>query len=64
MFNRVAIDESDRRNVIIVVMVMFGVMLVLVEGPIAVRVVVAAILGLGSGLCSLFLIVTLNLLTG
>lgn len=64
MLDRLGLDESDRRNVVVVVMVMFGIMLVLVEGSIPVRVVVAAILALGSGLCSLSLIVVLNLLTG
>jgi hypothetical protein len=64
VLDRLGLDASDRRNAAIVVMVMFGVMLVLVEGPILVRVVTAAVLGLVSGLCSLLLTALLNLLTG
>jgi len=64
VFDRLGLDGSDRRNAAIVVMVMFGVMLVLVEGPILVRVVSAAVLGLVSGLCSLLLSALLNVLTG
>jgi len=61
VFDRLGLDASDRRNAAIVVMVMF---LVLVEGPILVRVVSAAVLGLVSGLFSLLLTALLNLLTG
>lgn len=64
MFDRFGLDESDRRNAIIVVMVMFGVMLVLAEGPILVRVVTATVLAPVSGLCLLFLTALLNVLTG
>jgi len=64
VFDRFGLDESDRRNAIIVVMVMFGVMLVLAEGPILVRVVTATVLAPVSGLCLLFLTALLNVLTG
>lgn len=59
VLDRLGLDAGDRRNVLIVVVVISLIMLVLAEGPIPVRVVVASIFGLISGV--FFLLITLLL---
>lgn len=59
MLDRLGLDAGDRRNVLIVVVVISLIMLVLAEGPIPVRVVAASIFGLISG--AFFLLITLLL---
>lgn len=59
MFDRLGLDAGDRRNALIVVVVISLIMIVLTEGPIPVRVAAASIFGLTSGV--FFLLITLLL---
>ena len=49
MFDRLGLDASDRRNALVVFLVMSAIMLVFARGPLLVRTVVATVLGLTSG---------------
>jgi hypothetical protein len=49
VFDRLGLDAGDRRNALVVVLVMSAIMLVFARGPLLVRTVVATVLGLTSG---------------
>jgi hypothetical protein len=49
VFNRLGLDASDRGKTLVVVLAMSAIMLVFARGPLLVRIVVASILGLTSG---------------
>lgn len=59
MLNRLGLDESDRRNGLIVVVVISLIMLVFTDGPLPVQVAAASIFGLTSG--AFFILITLLL---
>jgi len=59
VLDQLGLDAGDRRNVLIVVVVISLIMLVLAEGPIPVQVAAASIFGLISG--AFFLLITLLL---
>jgi hypothetical protein len=59
VFDRLGLEASDRRNAIVVVVVISIIMLVFTTGPVPVQVVAAGIFGLVSGLC--FIVATVLL---